>query len=221
MANFLLIDTSSKVATVAVSKDGAILACERFSEQNQQAAAINLMIEKVLQQSGLKTEAIDCYCVCAGPGSYTGLRVGMSTAKGMAFALGKPMISFDRLQLLALSMQSQNVARKNIGVLLQARKAEYFWALFDAEGNEKIAPKHIFEADLEREVPKDCFLMSDAPQGSFSDVAVQLTDEYTPDILEWIKLAQGKWNNKEFADIAYAEPFYLKAAFTTHPKNKL
>lgn len=221
MANFLFIDTSSKVATIALSRDGVLLACERFSEQNQQAAVINMMIEKVLQSSGIQVAAIDCFCVCAGPGSYTGLRVGMSTAKGMAFALSKPMISFGRLQLLALSLMPQNILKKDIGVLLLARQGEYFWALFDSEGKERIGPKHIFESDLEGQVPESCFLLTDAGQLSFGNIAVRLTDEYVPDILEWTKLAQQKWNNKEFADIAYAEPSYLKAAFTTNPKSKL
>lgn len=221
MANFLFIDTSSMVATVAISKNEEIVACERSSDQHQQAAVINILIEKVLKSANWDISSVDCFCVCAGPGSYTGLRVGMSTVKGMAFALDKPMICFDRMQLLALSIQPQNINQKETGVLLLARKGEFFWALFDQNGKELVNPKHIFDTELESVLRPEYLILTDVAELSVKNEVIQMTKEYSPDILEWIKLAQLKWQQQAFDDIAYAEPYYLKAAFTTNPKKMI
>lgn len=221
MAKFLLIDTSSSNAIIAVGEAEKILASERCIAQSEQAAEINLMIEKVLKKVGCGPNEIDCFCVCAGPGSYTGLRVGMSTVKGMAFALGKPLICFDRMQLIALSFQAENLKKVSSAILLYARKGEYFFGIFDPDGKEQEAPKHLLEVDIRALIKPDYLLLTDVKDLLFDNKTFYLGDDFFIDLSAWVALAEHKWREKDFSDIAYAEPFYLKAAFTTTPKKKL
>lgn len=222
MANFLFIDTSSTVATVALGIGGEVLAKESIFGQNRQAAALNGMIENVLQMAGLKIKQLDVFCVCAGPGSYTGLRVGLSIAKGMAFALNKKIICFSRLQLIAQSFLQEGSGASSIGVLQQARKGEYFWAVFDSDGKEKNAPEHIFETELASKLNVAQVIITDVEQLPDSkNKTINLINDFIPDLKSWLGLAQQRWDNNEFSDIAYSEPFYLKPAFTTTPKKRI
>jgi tRNA threonylcarbamoyladenosine biosynthesis protein TsaB len=85
MPNLLYIDTSASKATVALSQEGRITAVRTHDNANEQAAVLNIMINNVLEEASCNLDQVDALCVCAGPGSYTGLRVGLSTAKGIAF----------------------------------------------------------------------------------------------------------------------------------------
>lgn len=221
MAHFLFIDTSSKISTIALSHKYEVLALERSSEQMNQAATINITIENLLKESACTLQDIDAFCVCGGPGSYTGLRVGMSTAKGMAFALDKPMINFDRLQLIALSFKNEILEDEKIGVLLSARKDEYFWASYSSNGTIIDSPQHLFQEHLEEKTDTVQLLVSDDQEVESQNKLIYLEKDFTFSLTEWIKLANKKWESKEFSDLAYSEPFYLKSAFTTTPKPKI
>lgn len=221
MPNFLFIDSAAPTATIAIANEDAILAEELLNNQKEQAAAINIMIENVLEKANKTLQDIDCFCLCAGPGSYTGLRVGMSIAKGMAFALQKPLICINRLQLIALSYQNTLSSTADKAVILQARKGEYFRALYTPEGREKEPAGHIFEEELKEKITTEQILITDYPDLPVNNEKIILPLTFSPDLKAWSALAQQLFHEKQFSDLAYTEPFYLKAAFTTTPKPKI
>lgn len=221
MVDFLLIDTASAVATIAVSQPGAAAVVKHCYSQTDQAAAINLLIEEALQEAHLEMEQLDCFCVDEGPGSYTGLRVGMSVAKGLAFALNKPLICFDRLQSLAMTYQPQNTQQKIISVLLFARNGEYFWGSFQPDGQTAAPSSHIFKTGLQEKILPGHLVITDDADLRLGNETILLEKNALPDLASLIKIVSQKWENKAFADVAYAQPLYLKAAFTTQPKKLL
>ncbi|HET8573724.1 MAG TPA: tRNA (adenosine(37)-N6)-threonylcarbamoyltransferase complex dimerization subunit type 1 TsaB [Edaphocola sp.] len=221
MPNFLFIDTSAQTATIAVASKGAVSFFERLSHQKEQVSAINIMIENVLKKAGMALRDIDVVGVCAGPGSYTGLRVGMSIAKGMAFALQKPLICFNRLQLIALSYKDSFSNPADIAVFLKARKGEYFRALYAPDGSVREPAGHIFEEAIGEKIKPQQVIITDSPELSCEQKKIILPAAFSPDLKAWLALAENLFEEKKFADLAYAEPFYLKAAFTTTPKSKI
>lgn len=221
MPDFLFIDTAAQTAAIAIANEENILAEELLSNQKEQAAAINIMIENVLKKADKPLNDINCFCLCAGPGSYTGLRVGMSIAKGMAFALQKPLICFNRLQLIALSYKNIVSTTADVAVILQARKGEYFRALYTPDGMEKEPAGHIFEEELQQKISSEQIIITDFPELPVTNKKIILPAAFSPDLKAWSALAQQLFREKQFADLAYVEPFYLKAAFTTTPKPKI
>jgi len=145
----------------------------------------------------------------------------MSIAKGMAFALQKPLICFNRLQLIALSYKDSLPTNMDIAVILQARKGEYFRGLYTAEGIEKESAGHIFEEELQQKISRKQTIITDCPELPCNNGKIILPPTFSPDLKAWFALAQQLFHEKQFADLAYVEPFYLKAAFTTTPKPKI
>lgn len=218
MAIILYIDTSADSCTVALSKDGKVLRQSTGPGMQQQAALINVRIQQVMAESNTDLEQVEAIAVCAGPGSYTGLRVALSAAKGLCFALDKPLMLFGKLYLVALSSGAQGTKL----VVLKARQSEYFIAGYDNNMKEVIAPSHILQAGLSE------YLTNAA-------IAAIITDDMDSDLFRhknaeplshainverWKDVAEKRWEQQQFDDVAYSEPFYLKKAFTTQPKNK-
>jgi len=216
MANLLYIDTSGSTATIALSVNGMMAACRKHENAMEQAAVINVLIAEVMADAGLDLQALDAVAVCAGPGSYTGLRVGMSTAKGLCYALDKPLLLFSRLMLIALD----RVQDKSLWVILKARQGEYFAAAFDSGLNMKAEQRHYFEADLATALDEgdDSMLATDVPELFAGYTTIAIPGGYSVNVERWIPAAEAAFNSGQFADVAYAEPYYLKAAFTTQSK---
>jgi len=216
MASLLYIDTSGSTATIALSVDGKKAAYRRHENAMEQAAVINVLIEEVMAEAGLSLQALDAVAVCAGPGSYTGLRVGMSTAKGLCYALDKPLLLFSRMLLIALDM----LQGRDLWVILKARQEEYFAAAFDRHLHTLQEPKHYFGPDLAAalENDKESLLVTDVPQAFGDRNIITIAPGYAVDIDKWIPAAEDAFSKKQFADLAYADPYYLKAAFTTQSK---
>ena len=102
MAQILNLETSTQICSVAIAKDGNCIASEQTNEKNSHAANLTILISKVMEKAGTDVNRLDAVAVSKGPGSYTGLRIGVSTAKGMAYASGIPLIAVPTLQALAL-----------------------------------------------------------------------------------------------------------------------
>lgn len=220
MSNFLLIDTSAAKATVALGSDGQVIAYKYLEGQKEQAGRLNLLIEEILIDGGIELAEVDAFCLCAGPGSYTGLRVSMGGVKGMAFALHKPIIALNRLQLIALSCRARVPMNGRCYVLLKARKGEYFGGLFSANGEPVMTPRHLFDIDLEGQWQAGDLLVTDVVETLALQGAklLEIEKNFTPDVSAWLALTQQHYQQQLFVDLAQAEPFYLKPAYTTSPK---
>ena len=120
MAHILLIETSTSVLSVALARDGAVVSERVCTEPRMQASLTAPLVKEVLDQAGLKARDCDAVCVSSGPGSYTGLRVGVSTAKGLAFGAGIPLLSVGTLDILVSGASGAKRLRGSGGIAPQS-----------------------------------------------------------------------------------------------------
>ena len=137
MATILNIETATTVCSVSLAKDGELLALKEINGDYSHAENLTLFIEDVCKQTNLKLSDVDAIAVSKGPGSYTGLRIGVSTAKGLCYSLEKPLISINTLQHVALSVLTSNIQHPTslLCAMLDARRMEVYCAIYDLQLN--------------------------------------------------------------------------------------
>ena len=214
MALILNIETSTKNCSVCLSKDGEVLSLKEVNDANySHAEKLHPFIADVLKEVNININKIDAFAVSKGPGSYTGLRIGVSAAKGLCFALEKPLISINTLNSFAHSI---SVEKGAILPMLDARRMEVYSAIFDANYNQtreieaEIIDENSFVELLE--IQKVYFLGDGAEKCKHvinHKNAVFIDDEF-PSSIQMAKLSFEKYQNNDFEDVAYFEPFYLK-----------
>ena|SRR6218665_982713 len=221
MALILHLETATTVCSVSVAKDGQLLALKEQNGDYSHAENLTLFIENAIQQSGTSLSEVDAIAVSKGPGSYTGLRIGVSTAKGLCYSLGKPLIAINTLQHLAGSVitQTSNIQHPTsfFCPMIDARRMEVYCAIFNAQGNE-IEPTAAVIVDEQ----SFAHLLKDHTVYFFGDGAAKckdtlsgnphavFIDHIVPSAKDMIALAEKAFNEKQFEDVAYFEPFYLK-----------
>lgn len=219
MGYILHIDTSADTSGVAISRDGKLITIEVNMEARNHASAINNMIENVLRKEALKMAELDAVAVCSGPGSYTGLRIAMATAKGICYALDIPLILNDRLQLMAGKDTKRYDSATSFASVLLAREEEYFMAIYNREGDIIVSPSH-FSAKEMTEILKfheKLHITSSVPEDIFYKLKVSflsLNQDITLDFHYWSTFSFNQFQQKQFADISYAVPQYLKQVYT-------
>lgn len=213
MAVILSLETATRNCSVGLSKDGITLALrEHAGEGYGHAEKLHLFIAQVLAEAQLDFDALDAIAVSRGPGSYTGLRIGVSAAKGLCVALAKPLIAVDTLQVLAAKA---NISNGTIVPMIDARRMEVYCAAFDANLNQTLETQAlILTEDAFEHVPGDLYFVGDSNRKAASVLTqsrFHFLDELVfPSSAEIGKLAFEKFKNDDFADVAYFEPFYLK-----------
>jgi len=223
MAYILQIDTSGNEGRVILAADGVPVATEINSNSRDHAAAINSMTEKVLSAAGIGLEHIDAIAVCAGPGSYTGLRIGLATAKGFCYALDKPLLLQNKLTLLAWQAfnrlkNENNTVYKRIISILTAREKEYFTATYDDNFNTVTNPVHVTENELLEEINKNSeniYVTGKIDPEVFKDniYAVYYHEDEYIDAGLWAQYVFMSYKRHEFVVLSTSEPFYLKQVF--------
>ncbi|WP_158606016.1 tRNA (adenosine(37)-N6)-threonylcarbamoyltransferase complex dimerization subunit type 1 TsaB [Taibaiella sp. KBW10] len=216
MANILFIDTAAQHTHVAIGHRENGISELVNTDPNQQAASLNEMIARVCDTAQLSLKDIDAVAVDAGPGSYTGLRVGLGVAKGICFALDKPLMLFSKLALIA---DAKNTAGELL-VVLKARTGEGF-AMATQKETTLLPAQHIFYDTFDFHIYATGILLTDDSALLERFPEATILENHLLDMHSWNALAQKRWEEQAFDDLAYAEPFYLKAAFTTAAKNKL
>jgi len=207
-----MIETSTEACSVAVCDGPAILASRLDETPRRQSSMLVPYIVDVLQEAGLKGEELDAVAVSEGPGSYTGLRVGVSTAKGYCFGVGKPLLGIDTLQILACQAEGRY---DRIVAMIDARRMEVYAAPFDAE-RRKTGPTEavILDAGSYREeLEKGSVLFIGTGIRKFQDICRHPNASFRecpPLAAAMAGPALAALQKKEFKDIAYFEPFYLK-----------
>lgn len=219
MAKILLIETSTALCSAAVEKDGTVLAsCSDASRQHASLTAV--FCERVLREAGLKVSDLDAVCISDGPGSYTGLRVGLSTAKGLCFGAGLKMLSVSSLDILAA--MAPHKAGYVIVPMIDARRNEVFTANYDSEGKRT--------GEVEAKIVEEGAYAGIAGSAIFiGDGALKCRDiigkgeffDAMPDAAAMAPLAEKEFREGNFRDIAYFEPFYLKDYVPTVSKKKI
>ncbi|MBW7913535.1 MAG: tRNA (adenosine(37)-N6)-threonylcarbamoyltransferase complex dimerization subunit type 1 TsaB [Taibaiella sp.] len=226
MAYILHIDTSADTGVVALAKDGQVLAATEQTNARNHAATINNDIEQLLKANNIGLGDISAFCVNGGPGSYTGLRIGLATAKGYCYALDKPLMMHNRLLLLCLSgVQDISNTADTYMAVLPAREGEYFAAAYDKELNAIQEPQHVdmanigqFTAQLRGSISVAGYV-DEIIMNSLQNADVKVERRTTQDAAAWARYSFEEYNCNRIVSLANTEPFYLKQVYTHKPKN--
>ncbi|MDE6859341.1 MAG: tRNA (adenosine(37)-N6)-threonylcarbamoyltransferase complex dimerization subunit type 1 TsaB [Duncaniella sp.] len=230
MAVILNIETSTNVCSVALTAEGMVLAHQEDMEGRNHAALLSDYIKYCLDFAREKELKLDAVAVSMGPGSYTGLRIGLSEAKGLAYALDIPLIGVNTLQLLACQvMFTRELEGDEIFVpMIDARRMEvytaaYDFALQDVMGQQPLILDENSYADILASGSKVLFF------GNGSDKAKEVikapnatfVPEIVPLAIDMIALAERAYSQRDFLDTAYSVPNYIKDFQATKPKNSV
>jgi len=187
--------------------------CKEIAEQGySHAEKLHVFIEEILKETALSVRDLKAIAISKGPGSYTGLRIGVSTAKGLCYALGIPLIALDTLQVLA---QQVAIDEGFIIPMIDARRMEVYSAIFDSKHNElkKVQAEVLTEASY-TDLSEDLYFIGDC-QDKCKSVLSKNNFHFLPNVVfpsakEMSTLSYEKFIKNEFEDVAYFEPFYLK-----------
>lgn len=229
MDRIILIETSTALCSTALAEDGKIISYRESTAQKAHASLTAVFIKEMLDEHGLTMADCDAVCVSMGPGSYTGLRVGVSTAKGLCFGSGKPLLAVGTLDTLvwqAISEGQLPCGCKYIVPMVDARRMEVYTAVFSTEGKQLTETEpHIVTgesfADKLAEGPvlfigdgaEKCRAVLTHPNAHFAQCCPKASAMLIP--------ATEEYRSRNFRDVAYFEPFYLKEFVATVSRKKL
>ena len=225
MALILCLETSTKSCSVALASNGKLIAQkESVDEKYSRAENLTLYIEEVCKQSSIKLTDIDAVAVSKGPGSFTGLRIGVSTAKGLCYALNKPLIAVSTLEAMTAG-QIANFSFEASTLfcpMIDAKRMEVYCAIYDSALNElkKVSADIINETSFaELLALRKIIFFGDGAEKCKTKIihsnAIFLNNVY-PSAKNMIALAENQFTQAKFEDVAYFEPYYLKDFVTTH-----
>lgn len=234
MALILSIETGTDICSVALANDGELMALRESDEGRDHAKKVALFVDELLRETGVQPSDLDAIAVGKGPGSYTGLRIGVSFAKGMCYALDIPLIAIGSLDALTevaredydagiLDIEEEEWAKAKLCPLVDARRMEVYAEVFDNEGKAltDVAAEVVTE-DSFKEWRKDKFVI-------FGNGAKKCTEllsdavfvDIAPSARGIVRLAEESFKAQKFEDLAYFEPFYLKEFLVIPSKKKL
>lgn len=228
MARIICIDTATKSCSVAIAEDGKCVTSEILnSQQYSHAENLHLMMEKVLKKAGIPSSDLHAVAVSEGPGSYTGLRIGISAAKGLCYALNIPLIAVGTLRLMCEDPEVKSSNADLYIPMIDARRNEVYTAVFSADGS-VVKPIEAVVLDEHPFLPllsekRAIFFGDGAPkfQSQISHPNASFSEVVNPDAAYMGHLAEEKYQRKEIENLAYYEPFYLKEFQAGKPKNQL
>ena len=223
----LHIETATDVCSVALSRGTEIIGLKEEAGGNNHAKNLLPFVDEVLKQSGVRMSEINGVAVSIGPGSYTGLRIGVSTAKGIAYTAGIPVMAISTLESIAQGAKQlwSETSTESVQIvpMIDARRMEVFTTRFDydmqplEEVSSKIVDENTFAELLSEQkvlfcgngMPKCRELLSVFPNACFVDAHISAKN--------MLPAALKKWQNSDFEDVAYFEPFYLKEYVAAKP----
>lgn len=219
MALILNIETATEVCSVALASDGKVVALQEEPKGRNHALLLTSFIEDCINQAGVAFTDLDAIAVSKGPGSFTGLRIGVSTAKGLCYALDKPLTSVNSLQsMAAVALEKNKFPEAELFCpMIDARRMEVYTAFFNRKGEfvvetaAQIIDNKSFEAVL---VANKVLFFGDGMQKcrellNSSENALFL-EENTNSALGMVHFSENSYKNGLFESTAYFEPFYLK-----------
>ncbi|MFH2143351.1 MAG: tRNA (adenosine(37)-N6)-threonylcarbamoyltransferase complex dimerization subunit type 1 TsaB [Bacteroidota bacterium] len=230
MAVILGIETSTDICSVAISINETDIRFIEQSNHNVHAEKLTVFIEKLLIENKITPDKVDAVAVSIGPGSFTGLRIGVSTAKGICYAAGIPIIAVNSLEIIAKAFLENNLDLLNDNTLIcpmiDARRMEVYYSIFDRnlktiEATSSIIIDnnnfHKYLTDYEIVFTGNG---SEKAKGVINHINAKFQNRYSS-AKYLVQLALKKYENKNFEDLAYFEPFYLKEFIAIPPKNKI
>ncbi len=239
----LCLETSTAVCSVALVENGNVVALRESLDGQNHAEKITLFIDEVMKEAGIAYKDLDAVATSMGPGSYTGLRIGVSTAKGLCYAMEKPLIAIDTLAAMACGFLSQQStvnsqqiessefkAQSSESILcpmIDARRMEVYTAFFN-EKLERTSETEALVIDensfMELKQNNHLYLFGDGADKLAAlfqnDENITVVEKFHCSAAYMARLADEAFTNKQFVDTAYFEPFYLKNFVPGMPKVK-
>lgn len=214
----LCLETATPSCSVALVHDGRVLAFEEDPKGQNHSEKITLFIDSVMNKAGISYNQLDAVAVSMGPGSYTGLRIGVSTAKGLCYAAEKPLIAIDTLHAMAFGGKMKAASGNPVLIpMIDARRMEVYAEIFDGDIN-KIEDTKAMIIDensfSEYKSGHEVWLFGDGADKCeelfANDNRINVIKDFYCSARYMNVLAQQKLDNRDFVDVAYFEPFYLK-----------
>lgn len=225
MGVILNIETATTNCSVSVAKNGKLLALKEHDTPNySHSEQLHVFIKEVLSDAGMAMQDLNAIAVSKGPGSYTGLRIGVSAAKGLSFSLDIPLISVSTLESMAYQVEPGSI--DYIIPVLDARRMEVYSAVFDTnhqrirETRAQIIDANSFSAYSDAGTTLLIGSGAEKCRDILEDPNFNFNTTIVPSAKEMAKLAYKKSSNGEFEDVAYFEPYYLKDFMVSKPKKK-
>ena len=230
MANILNIETSTEVCSVALTSDGMVLEHREDYEGRNHALLLSGFIEEMMQYATPRGVKIDAVAVSIGPGSYTGLRIGLSEAKGLCFGLDVPLIGIDTLKILVVATMFGNYIDENSYYvpMIDARRMEVFAGVYDSALQEVMPARPVIItpdsfSEYLGQGRKLVFVGNGAEKAAnlIKHPDVVYIPGVKPAAVDMLALSEMAFRKGDFRDIAYSTPNYLKEFQATTPKKKI
>ena len=218
MALLLNIDTATEVASVCVSLNGSSVAFKENKHQKEHASFVHAAVKSILEEAGIQLKDVDAFAVTSGPGSYTGLRVGMATAKGFCYAFSKPLIAINTLEVMAKAALDINAGLDETTLLcpmIDARRMEVFTAIFDYNLKTLLPPQPLIleENTFNSLITEEKIIFFGSGSAKFKLVTTlknAVFENIESDAKNLASLADQAFQQKKFTDVSYSEPNYFK-----------
>ncbi len=234
MALILSIETGTDICSVALANDGELMALRESDEGRDHAKKVALFVDELLRETGVQPSDIDAIAVGKGPGSYTGLRIGVSFAKGMCYALGIPLIAIGSLDALTevaredfeagiLEVDDEDWAAAKLCPMVDARRMEVYAQVFDNKGvcHSDVVAEIVTEESFNEWRSEGKFVIFGNGAKKCAEVLPDaIIENVVPSARGIVRLAEEAFNAGKFEDLAYFEPFYLKD-FIVIPSKKI
>lgn len=223
MSFILNIETATKNCSVAIAKDGETIICKEIADEGySHAEKLHVFIEEIIAESGISVHDLVAVAVSQGPGSYTGLRIGVSAAKGLCFALNIPLIAVDTLQTLA---SQAKVSDGKIIPMLDARRMEVYSAIFCPDlKTERSIQAEVIDENSFNDFTETLYFVGDCAEKCKTVLTkenfVFLEDVKYPSAGAMSKISYDKYQKSDTVDVAYFEPYYLKDFMIAPPKKQ-
>ncbi len=223
MSFILNIETATKNCSVSIAKDGQTIVCSELADEGySHAEKLHVFIEEVIAKAGISANELSAVAVSQGPGSYTGLRIGVSAAKGLCYALNIPLIAVDTMQTLA---SQAGVTDGKIIPMLDARRMEVYSAIFNSDLTvERAIKAEIIDENSFQKYTDKLYFVGDCAEKCKTvltkDNFVFLENIKYPSAQAMSKISFDKYQKSDTVDVAYFEPYYLKDFMIIAPSKK-
>lgn len=214
-------DTSTKVCSVAIHAEGRLLSSLETHLENSHAENLTMMIQEAARLAKVELRDINAFALAKGPGSYTGLRIGCSTLKGLCFTFDAPLIALSTLQVMAEGLYAFVEPNALIAPMIDARRDEVYAAIYDTLGKEVLAPTPVIleKGSFSELLAEQSILFVGNGAAKLPDFIQHPNAKFISNVAPLARnmgrLAYEAYHNQAFEDVAYFEPEYLKEFYTT------